>query len=533
MTSRLIVTVGTHSVELNTYDGRTSIHLATERFSSPSARTILAATDRVVAEHRPTVDSVTIRCTDARMLDDISAAMGASGLGTHGGRPVKLELVEGPALHAPPRQDRPPAGHVPARHRGAVPQNKGTTRRRLIGVGGVALTGAAISGYLLGNGSDADHPGSTSATHDPGSPATVSVDELGSTDEERIARLNDLARRSAGKNSPVYEFANRIYTISTPIQLFSGLKLRGTGGLSAREYDGGTVIAWKGEDDSSVFAFPPEGQSGQNYPADGSPRDISISGLLFEGGASTNVFPRLSMSPDSYVGKTLWYSSLHNLGVRAMRTFWWGYGTGVSISGSFHAQAMTDTPLYLGGSENTIFGTADQSFMDNSSASWRQSGKAFIRSVMSKSYIGRVIITARSDSFHLSIEGGRGLVVDGVQFDAPASDQSRNAAIKVSGIDGLTLTNCVFYGSMSQPGDSSRGIVDISGGRGIVITGNQFVRRLGDVEADSLAVGPGTPLIYNAASDPVKLGMNAFSDYDGVVIGNAITSDPTFKLQRL
>ena len=408
-----------------------------------------------------------------------------------------------------------------------------TTRRRLIGAGGAALTGTAVSAYLVGTTSGNDHAGASGTGHDAGSPATVPVDELGSTDDERIARLNDWARRSAGKNSPVYEFANRTYTISTPIKLFSGLKLRGTGGLSAREYDGGTVIVWQGDDDSSVFVFPPEGQSGQNYPTDGSPRDISISGLLFEGGASTNVFPRLSMSTGSHLGKTLWYSSLHNLGVRAMRTFWWGYGTGVSITGSFHAQAMTDTPLYLGGSENTIFGGADQSFMDNSSAAWRQSGKPLIRSVMSKSYIGRVIITARSDSFHLSIEGGRGLVVDGVQFDAPASDQSRSAAITVSGVDGLTLTNCVFYGSMSQPGNGSRGIVDIRGGRGIVITGNQFVRQLGDDEADSMAVDPGTPLIFNATSDSVKLGMNAFSDYDGVVIGNAISSDPTFRVHPL
>ena len=169
--------------------------------------------------------------------------------------------------------------------------------------------------------------------------------------------------------------------------------------------------------------------------------------------------------------------------------------------------------------------------MDNSPPPWRQSGKALIRSVMSKSYIGRVIITARSDSFHLSIEGGRGLVVDGVQFDAPASDQSRNAAIKVSDVDGLTVSNCVFYGSMNQPGDGSRGIVDIRGGRGIVVTGNQFVRQLGDSEADSVAAGPGTPLIYNATDDPVKLGMNGFPDYDGIVIGNAISSDPSLKMQ--
>ena len=114
----------------------------------------------------------------------------------------------------------------------------------------------------------------------------------------------------------------------------------------------------------------PEGQARQTYPPDGSPRDISITGILFDGGSNgpqTDVFPRLPMTADSIRGNTLWYCNLHNLGVRVMRTFWWGYGTGVSLTGSFHAQAMYDTPLYLGGSENTIFGTGSQSFMDNSS----------------------------------------------------------------------------------------------------------------------------------------------------------------------
>jgi hypothetical protein len=101
-----------------------------------------------------------------------------------------------------------------------------------------------------------------------------------------------------------------------------------------------------------------------------------------------------------------------------MRTFWWRYGTGVSLTGSLHAIAMIDTPLYLGGSEHTIFGSDSQSFMGNADGAWASSGKPFIRSVMSKSFIGRVIISAYSNSYHLSVEGGRGLVVSGVQFDA-------------------------------------------------------------------------------------------------------------------
>jgi hypothetical protein len=67
--------------------------------------------------------------------------------------------------------------------------------------------------------------------------------------------------------------------------------------------------------------------------------------------------------------------------------------------------------------ENTIFGTDSQSFMGNADGVLGVKWKA-VRSVMSKSFIGRVIISVYSNSYHLSVEGGRGLVVSGVQFDA-------------------------------------------------------------------------------------------------------------------
>ena len=255
VTTRLIATVGTRSVELATDDGRTSIHLGTEHLSSLSARTILAATDRVVVERRLTLDSVTIRCADRRVLADIAAVLrspGLDGLVVGGSSSNSSTRSWRPRRCGRSRPHAGPGGH----HRGPDAPEETTTRRRLIGVGGVALTGTAVSGYLVGT-RRADHRGFGGMAHDAGSPATVSVDELGSTDNERIARLNDRAGRSAGNYTPVYEFANRIYTISTPIKLFSGLKLRGTGGLSAREFDGGTVIFWQGGDDSSVSSFRP------------------------------------------------------------------------------------------------------------------------------------------------------------------------------------------------------------------------------------------------------------------------------------
>jgi hypothetical protein len=359
---------------------------------------------------------------------------------------------------------------------------------------------------------------------------TIAVDQLGASDNERIDALNELTRRFGGNHSPVYEFANRQYILSSPIKLYSGLKLLGTSGLPAREYGGGTTIRWDGEPDTSIFVFAPEGQAGQNYPPDGSPRDISISGILFEGGGHgglTDVFPKLPMTEESIRGNTLWYCNLHNLGVRAMRTFWWGYGTGVSLTGTFHAQAMYDTPLYLGGSENTIFGTESQSFMDNSSGPWTSSGKPFIRSMMEKSFIGRVIITAQANSYHLSVEGGRGLFVCGVQFDAPGDNPSDGSAVKVSRVDGLTISDCVFYANMARPGNDSRGIIDVSGGSEILVAGNQFLTGPLSGEAEPAS---GTPIVYCSSPDPVKVGLNGYPGYAGVVRGNVIASDPGVKV---
>jgi hypothetical protein len=411
-----------------------------------------------------------------------------------------------------------PAAHDMPHPAVAGPKN----RRSVIAMGGAAIVGAAAvtgaSGCVKGlAGEGSAYMG-----------RTIAVDQLGASDNERINALNELTRRSGGIHCPVFEFANRQYVLSTPIKLYSGLKLLGTSGLPAREYDGGTTIRWDGKPNTSIFVFAPEGQARQAYPPDGSPRDISITGILFEGGSQTDVFPRLTMTADSIRGNTLWYCNLHNLGVRAMRTFWWGYGTGVSLTGTFHVQAMTDTPLYLGGSENTIFGTESQSFIDNSSGPWASSGKPFIRSVMDKSFIGRAIISAHSNSYHLSIEGGRGLVVSGVQFDAPPESPSNGSAVKVSGADGLTISNCVFYANMANPGNDSRGIIDISRGREILIVGNQF---LSDPTLGlNWRSGWHTPIVYCSSPDPVKIGLNGYPGYAGVVRGNAITSDPGVKV---
>jgi hypothetical protein len=98
--------------------------------------------------------------------------------------------------------------------------------------------------------------------------------------------------------------------------------------------------------------------------------------------------------------------------------------------------------------------------------------------------------------------------------------------VKVSGVDGLTISDCVFFANMANPDDASRGIIDISGGREIVIVGNQFLSPThGDAGPPSR-----TPIVYCSSPDPVKIGLNGYPGYAGVVRGNAIASDPGLKV---
>lgn len=491
---------------------------------SPARRTpggIIDAIGGWLRERDDEFDRISIMCADPALRHGLAAMLRTAG------GPDWLDRV---TLQSGPGN---PAAHAMPRAEVAEPKNRPSiiARRSVIAMGG-AVVGAAVATVASRSVKGLASKGFASSGQ------TIAVDQLGASDNERINALNELTRRSGGEHSPVFEFANREYVLSAPIKLYSGLKLLGTSGMPAREYGGGTTIRWGGEANKSVFVFAPEGQARQAYPPDGSPRDISISGIQFEGGWQTDVFPRLPMTADSIAGHTLWYSNLHNLGVSGMRTFWWGYGTGVSLTGNFHAQAMVDTPLYLGGSENTIFGTDSQSFMGNTTGPWASSGKPFIRSVMSKSFIGRVIISAYSNSYHLSVEGGQGLVVSGVQFDADPALPSNGSAVKVSGVDGLTISDCVFYANMANPSNGpstilpsgvtdSRGIIDISGGREILIVGNQFLSSPthGEVGPASL-----TPIVYCSSPNPVKIGLNGYPGYAGVVRGNAIALDPSVKV---
>jgi hypothetical protein len=333
----------------------------------------------------------------------------------------------------------------------------------------------------------------------------------GSDDNARMIALNAWAQAQSGPTEAVI-FDARQYNFNVPIKLFSGLKLLGGTMSPVREYSRGTVFNWQGGSGSSMFIFPPEGQTGQSYPADGSPRDITVSYIQMQGGASTHCMPKITPTGSNYVGQTLWYCQFHACGFKSFNTVWWGYGTGCSISGQTHFQGIGDTALNLGGSENSIFGKDAYSF----SASNVDTGVPFMRTTMAKSYIGMCMITGRKVSTGLSIEGGFNLVVDSLAIDAQSSDPIYGAGIIISGGEAITISNCSFKGVATTPASgyngaaSNRAWIQIQGGNQITIEGTNFRREGNNMPATSY------PLVFAAASLPansVRWGFNGYSNF--------------------
>lgn len=374
-----------------------------------------------------------------------------------------------------------------------------------------------------------------------GDAGTVLFDSFsGADDNARVSSMNSwMGGMSASVSVPTVIFDARTYNINTPIRLHSGLKLQGAAGLPAREYARtSTILNWTGGSGTSLFIFPPGGQTGQSFSVDNlSPRDITVNGIQFSGGGSTHFMPKVDPTSGSSTSRTLWNSSFHNCGWKNFNSVWWGWGFGVSVSGLSHIQGLSDTAFYLGGSGNVLFGLDAHSFLDTSASSpmvTGNTGKAHIRSVMDHSLIGNIMITARQSLTCLSIEGGSGMRVIGTSFDAQDADPMNGAAMRITGGNGVTVSNCSFKGAMDIPGSggggesNNRGYLHITGGTNIVVEGNQFIRA-------GTAAASSTPVIYASsavAAGAVRVGMNGYSSFDNparlrqAASGKIISIDP-------
>lgn len=394
--------------------------------------------------------------------------------------------------------------------------------------GDVSLNNPANNQVLTYDGTSAKWK--NAATSGSTTPGLIYFDTYfaGADDNAKMTAMNNWAMNHGGQPQPGVVFDTRVYNFTVPIKLFSGLKLVGGSMSPAREYSRSTVFNWQGASGTSLFIFPTEGQTYQSYPSDGSPRDISVSFIQMQGGGSTHCIQNFDPTGGAYSGHTLWSSDFHDCGFKNFQTVWWGWGDGTSISGQTHFEALTSTALYIGGSENRIFGNDAYSFAGYPN----DPGVPFMRSIMAKSYIGNCMITTRKGSTALTIEGGHNLVVDGMAFDAQSSDPTYGAGVVITGGDGISIINCSFKGMATQPASgwggaaNNRAWIQVNGGDQIVLQSNSFHREGNNMPATSY------PLLFVASSvanGAVKWGYNSYSSFgtDSAVIQQAATGKIT------
>ncbi|WP_330186369.1 hypothetical protein KZZ52_17115 [Dactylosporangium sp. AC04546] len=412
---------------------------------------------------------------------------------------------------------------------GGSTMREGLSRRSLVKGAALTGTGAAVTTAVVGLGAINRAAVADTATADNVADAGfVYFDTFfeGATVNEKIDAMNAWHLAQGGSAStPAVLFDSKLYSFSNPIKLVSGMALVGGKRVAAHEYSRATVLSWTGGADTSMFVFPGV-QPTQGYPSDNSPRDITVAWIQLQGGGSTHCIPKNDPSTGSYSGKVLWMSNFHGCGFKNFATVWWGWGDGTSISGPTHIQGCLDTPFFLAGSENSLFGEDAFSFMDSSGAAWGAAGKPFIRSRMDKSRIGQVMVTARKTAYHLSVEGGHSLLVSGFCFDAQDSDPVHGSALRVTGGDGIVFQNTTFKGAMNAPASATggtaanRGWAHVTGGTQIAFLGNRFTRR-------GTTATAATPLLFagsGVGKGQVKWGFNAYVNYAGA---NAVIQQAT------
>jgi hypothetical protein len=377
---------------------------------------------------------------------------------------------------------------------------------------GLKILGAGAVGGALA----AARPGVASAASaaSVSEPGFVYFDDYfaGATVNDKIVAMNAWHKANGATNPrPAVLFDSRVYSFSTPIEMWSGLALLGGRRVAAREFSTGTVLHYSGAAGTSMMTFV---ANSQGYPGDGSPRDMSFHSIQFEGAAGTHYLPKHDPGTEtSYAGKTLWYVNWHGCAWKSFATIWWGWGDGCCITGPTHTQLLTDTAFHVGGSECAFFGNDAFSYADSPT----DISVPYFRSRMSKSTIGRVLVTSRKHNTQLSIESGFALDVHQFYVDAQDSDPVYGSPVRISGGDGINLSNLSFKGAMDLPASGNGGAaanrawIHVTGGSQILVQNCSF--SLGGTRATAA-----TPLLYAApavGAGQVRWGLNSYAKFGG------------------
>lgn len=352
----------------------------------------------------------------------------------------------------------------------------------------------------------------------------------GATTNEKITAMNAWAQAHGGLPTPFVIFDNKKYDHSVPIELWSGLRCEGNGGMPAREFSRGCVLNYVGATGTAQLKFVGP-QTFQSYPADGSPRDITFRGIQFSAGLDKHF-----IEPSTVIsGHTLWMTEFSNCGWVGFKTLWKGFGDGCHFAtGTSHIQAGAETLIDVGGSECVIFGNEAKGFWDSGNATWAASGLPWMRLQLQKSIVGSAMVTNRKNTRCIEVYGvAANLRFIGTDLDCQSSDPAYGSQFLITNGKNIVISNVSFKGGMTNPtagpggATNNRAFIHVNGGRGIVIEANAFER------AGNVLPPTNTPLVFTAAAVPlggVAFGWNGWADYQGIVretaTGQIVTCDP-------
>jgi len=383
---------------------------------------------------------------------------------------------------------------------------EGISRRTGLKVLGAGAVGAALIGEQRAS--------AAAATTFVSEPSYVFFDNYftGATDNDKITAMNAWHKAAGSTNPrPAVLFDTRVYTFSTPIEMWSGMALLGGRRVAAREFSTGTILHYNGAAGTSMMTFV---ANSQGYPGDGSPRDMSFHSIQFEGVTGSHYLPKHDPGTETtYAGKTLWYTNWHGCAWKSFATIWWGWGDGCCITGPTHTQLLTDTAFHVGGSECSFFGNDAFSYGDSPT----DIHVPYFRSRLSKATIGRILVTARKTNTQLSIEAGFALDVHQFYVDAQDSDPVYGSPVRISGGDGINLSNLSFKGAMHQPASANGGAaanrawIHVTGGSQILVQNCSF--SLGGTSANAA-----TPLLYAGpaiGAGQIRWGLNSYAKFAG------------------
>jgi hypothetical protein len=309
----------------------------------------------------------------------------------------------------------------------------------------------------------------------------------GASDDDKLTTA--LAYAAAQTYKPAIVLGHRQVTFNQTRQIFNGFAITGPMSGSEFRYNQKVKISVPG----SGWLDMPAGQT----------KGIYIGNLSFEGDSNTTFF----VDHDN-TGPVLWASYLENLGFNLFKHVIWGAHTAVTFAGYWDVNNCYDTEFKLWGSDNTYW--PDGMLIDSPNMGSGNKYHVWFPNI-TKTTVGPLFITAKSNICGIRCDGGRGLVLNGVRFDAQAQagNPTWGSQLLITGGRFIRVRDCWFYGGMSQPsntGHSSsaydKGIITITGGTNVVIDSPMFSNGDG---SQTNATPAGTPHVYVSGGSAIRV----------------------------